>query len=191
MHDKASSAPETFRFEDDGSIPNNPALAFVVFRGAIDLHGSADPEAAIEEIFERHGWGGRWRNGVYPFVHYHSRIHEAMGVARGRARVRFGGDNGVEVELHAGDVAVLPAGTGHQRIAASSDFVVIGAYPPTGEYDLCRGGRDEYAAALVAVPAVPLPRTDPVLGKDGPLIALWSADMRAAAPKRFRVSDPT
>ena len=119
MGSKASSAPETFHFDDDGSIPNNPALAFVVFR-AIDLHGSADPEAAIEETFERHGWGGLWRNGVYPFVHYHSRIHEAMGVARGHAKVRFGGDNGVEVELNAGDVAVLPAGTGHQRIARTS-----------------------------------------------------------------------
>lgn len=191
MGSKASSAPETFHFEDDGSIPNNPALAFVVFRGAIDLHGSADPEAAIEEMFERHGWGGLWRNGVYPFVHYHSRIHEAMGVARGHAKVRFGGDNGVEVELHAGDVAVLPAGTGHQRIAASSDFVVIGAYPPTGEYDLCRGSKDEHAAALVAIPGVPLPPTDPVLGKDGPLIEVWSVDWRAAQPKRSRVSDAT
>jgi uncharacterized protein YjlB len=191
MLNKASGAPETFRFEGDGSIPNNPALAFAVFRGAIDLRGSADPEAAIEKIFTRHGWGGRWRNGVYPFVHYHSRIHEAMGVARGRAKVRFGGDNGVEVELHAGDVAVLPAGTGHQRIAASSNFVVIGAYPPTGEYDLCRGGRNEYAAALASIPRVPLPPTDPVLGKDGPLIALWRADMRAAQPKRRRASDAT
>ena len=35
-----------------------------------------------------------WRNGIYPYVHYHSMIHEALGVARGRAKVRFGGDNG-------------------------------------------------------------------------------------------------
>ena len=33
MGSKASSAPETFHFEDDGSIPNNPALALVVFAG--------------------------------------------------------------------------------------------------------------------------------------------------------------
>ncbi|MGZ8396742.1 MAG: hypothetical protein ACXW3X_09590 [Rhodoplanes sp.] len=31
MGSKASSAPETFHFDGDGSIPNNPALAFVVF----------------------------------------------------------------------------------------------------------------------------------------------------------------
>ena len=55
-----------------------------------------------------------WRNGIYPYVHYHSMIHEAMGMARGRAKVRFGGENGQEIEIVAGDVVILPAGTGHQ-----------------------------------------------------------------------------
>ena len=44
-------------------------------------------------MFAANGWGhGQWRNGIFPFVHYHSMIHEALGIARGRARVRFGGD---------------------------------------------------------------------------------------------------
>ena len=120
------------------------------------------PQATIEQIFQSHGWGGLWRNGVYPFVHYHSRIHEALGIARGRAKVRFGGEKGVEVDLHAGDVAVLPAGTGHQCVWASPDLVVIGAYPSTGQFDLCRGSRAEHAESLLSIPAVPLPATDPV-----------------------------
>ena len=191
MNSKASrNALECFRFEDDGLVPNNPTLAFVVFRRAIEVDGSADPEATIEQIFQSHGWGGLWRNGVYPFVHYHSRIHEALGIARGRAKVRFGGKKGVEVDLHAGDVAVLPAGTGHQCLWASPDLVVIGAYPSTGQFDLCRGGRAEHAESLLSIPAVPLPATDPVHGENGPLIDLWKANMRVA-PKRSGATDVT
>lgn len=184
MLTKASrSAPETFFFEDDGSIPNNPILPFVVFRGAIDLKGSADPETVIEQTFARHGWDGIWRNGISPHVHYHSRIHEVMGIARGRAKVRFGGEHGAEIDLGVGDVVVLPAGTGHQCLWQSPDLVVIGAYPPAGKYDLCRGSRAEHAKAVAAVPEVPLPATDPVRGKHGPLVKLWSASLQAAKRK--------
>ena len=88
------------------------------------------PEKTIEGLFGANGWGGMWRNGVYDYLHYHATVHEALGVARGHARVRFGGDHGKEFEIAAGDVAILPAGTGHQCLRASDDFCVIGAYPP-------------------------------------------------------------
>jgi uncharacterized protein YjlB len=165
--------PETFTFADDGSIPNNPRLPFLVYRGAVDLKGSPDPEERVESTFASNHWGEMWRNGVYPYVHYHSMIHEAMGLARGRARVRFGGNAGQEIDLFAGDVCVLPAGTGHQGLWASPDLMVIGAYPPNGKYDLCRGSRAEHAKAVAAIPRVPRPATDPVFGKTGPLIRLW------------------
>ncbi|HVX92029.1 MAG TPA: cupin domain-containing protein [Xanthobacteraceae bacterium] len=164
---------QTFLFRDDGSIPNNPRLPLVIYRGGVDLKGSANPEAAIEEQFGRNGWGEMWRNGIYPYAHYHSQIHEAMGIARGRAKVRFGGDQGAEVDLGAGDVAILPAGTGHQCLWASPDLVVIGAYPPNGRYDLCRGSKAEHARALTAIAQVPLPDSDPAYGRNGPLLELW------------------
>jgi len=169
------TAPITYTFADNGTIPNNPTLPLVLYRGAIDLAGSPDPEHVIERTFAVNGWGGLWRNGIYPYVHYHSMIHEAMGVARGRAKVRFGGENGREIDIAPGDVVILPAGTGHQRLAQSADLVVVGAYPPSGKYNLCRGSRAEHAKALAAIPKVPQPDTDPVFGADGPLIALWRA----------------
>jgi uncharacterized protein YjlB len=168
--------PLALMFADDGAIPNNPYLPFLVYPKAIDLTGRIDPADVIEETFAANGWGDNmWRNGVYPFPHYHSMIHEVMGIARGRVRVRFGGKDGEEIDLTFGDVAVLPAGTGHQRISASPDLLVVGAYPPTGHYNLCRGSRAEYARAVQSIPLVPHPEADPVYGKRGPLLDLWPA----------------
>ena len=169
------SEPQTFMFPDDGAIPNNPTLPFVIFRRAIDLTGTPDPEEVIEKTFRTNGWGNTWRNGIYPYAHYHSQIHEGMGVARGRAKVRFGGENGQEIDIGPGDVAVLPAGTGHQCLWASPDLLVIGAYPTSGKYDLCRGSKAEHGKALATIPDVPMPDTDPVHGAEGPLLALWQS----------------
>ncbi len=168
-----ADAPITHTFADDGRIPNNPDLPLVLYRGGIDLAGSPDPEAVIEKTFAANGWGNMWRNGIYPYVHFHSMIHEAMGIARGRATVRFGGDNGEDIEITPGDVVILPAGTGHQRLSQTPELVVIGAYPPSGKYDLCRGSRPDHAKAIVTIPKVPRPATDPIFGGNGPLIFLW------------------
>ena len=163
--------PQTLMFSDDGLIPNNPRLPLLVYRGAIDLDGARDPAAAIEKIFGRHDWGDMWRYGIYPYVHYHSMIHEALGVARGRANVQFGGPHGREVELAAGDVAVLPAGTGHFRLEATRDLLVVGGYPPGQSADLCRGPATREMIARIA--GVPVPATDPVQGAGGPLTTYW------------------
>src|SRR5262249_917258 len=167
--------PLTFLFKDDGKVPNNPALPVLVYKGAIDTDNTRDPASAIEQMFSANGWGhGQWRNGVYPFVHYHSMIHEALGLAGGHARVQPGGHAGEVFELAAGDIVVLPAGTGHQRLSASGDFLVIGAYPPEGTYNLCRGDNPaERDKALSTIPKVPVPESDPVSGEDGPLPQLW------------------
>src|SRR5882757_2644257 len=167
--------PMAMLFADDGSIPNNPLLPFLLYRGAIDLSGTPNPEEVIEGTFRRNGWGDMWRNGIYPYVHYHSMIHEVLAIARGRAKVRFGGAEGREVDLIAGDVTVLPAGTGHQCLWASPELVVIGAYPKSGRYDLCRGSKAERTKAIKSIAKVPPPQTDPVHGEDGPLKRLWPA----------------
>src|SRR6478736_3907980 len=94
-----SSEPLALMFADDGSVPNNPRLPFLVYRNAVDLTGTPDPEDVIETVFAQNGWGDMWRNGIYPYVHYHSMIHEGMSIARGRAKVRFGGNKGREIEI--------------------------------------------------------------------------------------------
>ena len=166
--------PLAFHFADDGAVPNN-SLPMLVYRGAIDVARGRDAAAAIEQSFAQNGWGhGMWRNGIYPFTHYHSQTHEVLGIAGGRARVRFGGRNGEELEVEPGDIAVLPAGTGHQRISSTADLLVIGAYPPDGHYDLCRGTPAEHARARETIPHVPPPASDPVFGAGGPLRRLWS-----------------
>ena len=159
-------------FADDGTIPNNP-LPFLVYRGAIDVSRVRDPAKAIEQAYAKNGWGhGLWRNGIYPFVHYHSQIHEVLGIARGSGRVQFGGTQGRTFVVKAGDVAILPAGTGHQCLSASKDFLVVGAYPPTGKYDECTSSRD-HARAINTIAKVALPRKDPVYGGAGPLRTEW------------------
>ena len=88
--------------------------------------------------------------------------------------MRFGGDKGERVELAAGDVAILPAGTGHQCLQAQRRSPRRSApIRKNGEYDLLPRRKAEHAAALKTIPHVPLPDTDPVYGKDGPLVILW------------------
>ncbi len=128
---------QTYRFKDDGLIPNHPKWPLIIYKSAVRLPEALDPAAVFEDLFESEGWGDSWRDGIYDYAHYHSRIHEVLGIARGTGRVQFGGPKGRTLVLKAGDVAILPAGTGHQCLKASDDFLVVGAYPPAGTFDVC------------------------------------------------------
>lgn len=166
----------TFHFEGDGQIPNHPMLPMIVYRAVLRLD-AYDPAATAEKLFLRNGWQGMWRNGIFDFPHYHSNAHEVLAICRGAATVRFGGAHGVTLVIQAGDVALLPAGTGHQRLSASGDLLVVGAYPPEQVPDLCQAEKyvatAEYEALRTVVQAVPLPTSDPIYGPIGPLFAQW------------------
>jgi uncharacterized protein YjlB len=167
----ADAKPLTFVFEDDGLVPNNP-LPFLVHKAAVDVKDD-HPEKTIEKLFGTNGWGAMWRNGIFDYLHYHSTVHEVLGVARGSARVQFGGDRGRALDIAAGDVAILPAGTGHQLISASEDFCVVGAYPPGPPMLITRPTPENHAKALKTIPEVKVPETDPVTGENGALVKLW------------------
>jgi uncharacterized protein YjlB len=164
--------PETLLLASNGWMPNNPKLPVILYRAAV-RPDPRDPAATMESLFDANGWPAQWRNGVYAFHHYHSNAHEVLGFAAGTARLMLGGPNGHELDVQAGDVALLPAGTGHFRMQASRDFLVVGAYPPGQSADLWRGAATPEALARIA--AVPFPRRDPVEGVGGALTTHWRA----------------
>ena len=167
----SESNARTYLFEDDGRIPNNPSLPLVLYSAAVADDG--DLVVAMKSLFKANGWGGIWVNGIYSYHHYHSTAHEVLGVARGNAAILFGGEQGQRVELRAGDVVLIPAGVGHCRKQSSVDLRIVGAYPAGQDWDLLTGEPGERPQVLDNIRAVPLPRTDPVHGHDGPLFTLW------------------
>src|ERR1700751_3988658 len=146
------SEPLIFTFADDGAIPNS-RLPLLVYRQAVP----ADPEA-IERIFTENRWPAAWRDQVHPFHHFHSDAHEVLGVASGSAKVRFGGPSGEVLEVHAGDVVVVPAGVGHCNEGKTTDLLIVGAYPDNAERrDLRRGKPAENDEEVRNTPAVKPP----------------------------------
>jgi uncharacterized protein YjlB len=156
--------PQRMKFRSDGYIPNNPSLPLLYYRKAVRFGRGGDPAALLEAVFNANGWGEAWRNGIYNFVHYHPRIHEVLGIARGSATLRLGGNKGVTVRVSAGDIVLVPAGVGHECLSADAEFLVVGAYPPTGTYSECRGSYREYAKARAQIRRVPRPKKNPLSG---------------------------
>lgn len=157
-----------------GAIPNHPRWPLLVYPGAVELAG-ADPAAVFERLFTHNGWPAAWRNGVHAFHHFHSNAHEVLGIYSGEVTVRFGGEAGVDVTARPGDVIVLPAGTGHKKLASRGALGVVGAYPEGQVPDTCVSPPASAGRAAEAVARVPLPAHDPVLGSRGPLLELWKA----------------
>jgi uncharacterized protein YjlB len=160
----------TFFFQDNGRIPNNPILP-VLFYPSI-LKDKADQ---AESIFNQNNWLNSWTNGVFSYHHYHSNAHEVLGVLRGIAIIQLGGENGEQIEVAEGDVIILPAGTGHRKVSASSDFKIAGAYPDGMDYNLRTGEEGERPQVLQEINNVPIPITDPVYGAQGPLTEHWKS----------------
>ena len=161
---------QSFVLQPNGWVPNNPRLPVLVYKSAVKAHGR-DPASLFEAAFRRNGWPPQWRNGVYDFHHYHSTAHEVLGFAVGRARLILGGPGGREVVVEAGDVALLPVGTGHCRIEASDGFLVVGAYPPNQRFDICRKAPTHEAEERMA--RLSFPATDPVSGESASFAMLW------------------
>jgi uncharacterized protein YjlB len=163
--------PEKFYFKDDGKIPNSK-LPLLLYR---NVFTGKDDEGALwlEQRFASNNWINSWRNGIYSFHHYHSTSHEVLGVYSGKALVHLGGERGSKVEIAAGDIIIIPAGVGHKNLS-STGLGVVGAYPEGCSWDMNKGLTGERPLADQNIAALPIPRTDPLLGKNAGLIKLWS-----------------
>src|SRR3954449_10590439 len=108
---------ETWKAPAGDVIPNHPRFELLLYRG-VEL---GDARARLAE----HGWGGSWVDGVFDYHHFHSTSHEVLAVIAGSATIELGGPQGKAFDVSVGDVVVLPAGTGHRRARANSEFRVV------------------------------------------------------------------
>jgi uncharacterized protein YjlB len=154
-------------------FPETTGLPLIVYHAVLGAEGEVAAEL-YEGLFARHGWSAGWRDGIYGYHHFHANQHEVLGIARGRASVRFGGEKGPLVEVRAGDVVIVPAGVSHCRERESDDLLVVGAYPGGRSPDMHRGTPQDKPEIRRKISAAGLPAADPVFGRQGPLIRYWS-----------------
>lgn len=155
---------ETLWLPNQEAVPNNPRLPVLVHR-AVFPPGQAE---RAEALFAGHGWLPAWRDGIHPYVHFHTTAHEALAVVQGQVRVRLGDESGPELQVAAGDVLVLPAGTGHQQVDGSDDLLVVGAYPEGQEPDQRLASTAQAAEARARIARLPDPPCCPVSGNTYP-----------------------
>src|SRR4051794_10272347 len=136
---------DTWHAPPGDRIPNHPSFAVLVYH---DVESTARGDAdAVRALFAEHGWRGAWVDGVFDFHHFHSTSHEVLAVVAGTATLELGGPQGQAFDVAAGDVLVLPAGTGHRRGGAARGVTGGGAHPgrpaglhPSGGHQPAPGG---------------------------------------------------
>jgi uncharacterized protein YjlB len=170
---------EAFMLSPRAWVPNNRHLPVILYRGVANAEtasarGAPDVDRlaeTFEAMFARNGWPPKWRDSIFDYHHFHASAHEVLGIAGGSAEVIVGGPGGRVMHLEAGDVLLLPAGTGHCLESSSGPLLVIGAYPPDQQWDIRRDALSD--AERDAMEALPFPHSDPVLGTRGPLMDNW------------------
>jgi hypothetical protein len=163
-----SRKANTVRFKDEGVIPNHAHGPFIFYRGVVALPDGLDPAAITEEPSSRTA-------GVIPDA------TESMTTSI--TTLEFAKFSASQTVRPPSALAVTTAGLrrrrnpprrdGHQCLFVSSDFLVVGAYPPSGTYDECTKSED-HRKPLKTIPKIGRPREDPVYGAKGPLMS-WTS----------------
>ena len=162
---------ELHHFKPSGGIPNS-RLPLVFWRKRLPAGISGGD--AVVELYRRNGWTGAWVSNVLPFWHFHTKGHEVLTCVSGSAEIALGSDDGIVASVSVGDVTLIPAGVGHKKLSASSDFLMAGSYPPGQSGNIVRPGDIDVSSATVASAGVPVPRRDPITGKVDGVVEIWT-----------------
>ena len=138
---------EAHSFPRHGWVPNNPRFPVLLYHGAVPGLGGCRRGARGVVPAKWLGAALARRGVSLPPLSFErargARLRPRVGPAdprrtrrgRGRRRSRRRG---------------VPAGTGHCRLHASEDFLVVGAYPPGQDMDLCREAPSAEAIRRIA-----------------------------------------
>ncbi|ETI26239.1 hypothetical protein G647_03016 [Cladophialophora carrionii CBS 160.54] len=167
--------PETYYLTPNQHCPNHdwPVL---IYRDCLPLPLSEEKTTAF---LESHAWEKKGVWGHIAYKHFHPNTHECYGVFQGESTILVGcGTNdtggGQEIEVRAGDVIVLPAGTGHCSLQSSLDYRYIGVYPEGSPMWRSELGKQAVGNKFAEeIESVVVPAQDPVNGPEGPLLNLW------------------
>jgi len=90
--------------------------------------------------------------------------------------------DGTLLDVHVGDVVVVPSGVAHATHKASSDYTYVGVYPKDAPYWENEYGKtpltDQHLKLELA--SVAMPAADPVEGEAGALMRIWNSAKRQA-----------
>lgn len=157
-------------FEGNGRVPNS-RLPLLIYRNVIRWD-----VPTMEAVMRQNKWMPCWHahDGMWPRHHFHTEAHEFICVTKGVHTGKFGGHDGIETQMNAGDVVVIPAGVGHRGLQISDDLDLTGGFHegfcvvdfrmgfPDEYHDLCRKARE-----------IPILDYDPFFGVNGPLARIW------------------
>ncbi|KAF2820159.1 hypothetical protein CC86DRAFT_117738 [Ophiobolus disseminans] len=175
----AHAWPEQYPLAQTLNVPNSnlPAL---IYRNV--LPRPLGPELA-KQLCEKNGWERRGEWGEIKTAHFHPNTHECYAIFQGSSRLTIGralddaGSDGVEVDVTAGDVVVVPAGVSHRSLTSEGDYRYIGVYPnaaPRWRNNFCKG-EESLDKLIEEINRVEVPDSDPVFGLNGPLPQIWKA----------------
>ncbi|KAI9693275.1 MAG: hypothetical protein M1822_005271 [Bathelium mastoideum] len=155
-------------------LPNTslaPSRPLLIYHGAFP---SSITASAIEDHLDSVGVvRPAWRYTMYSTTHFHSTAHEVLCIARGSARLCFGGEENpgrVEPVMRRGDVVVVPAGVAHrllEDLEEGGSFEMVGSYEAGKSWDMCYG-REEERDKVEGIRRLGWFRRDPIYGDDGP-----------------------